>query len=451
MTSSTETQAPGASPGAVRAEVRAVVRLAVPAVVGQIALTLMGLVDTLMVARLGTEALAATALGAVWCFGSLLPAMGVLFGLDPIVAQAHGARDGATCGRALQHGLWVSLMLSVPIILLWLLTESVLRLAGQDPALSALAHDYALSQCFSAPFFLGFCALRQYLSGRGIVTPSTLVVIVANGVNVVLNWALIFGHLGFDAHGVVGAGIATGLSRVFMCVALAALVFGARLHEEAWAPWEPLARAWTGIRALLAHGIPLGAQVGLEVWGFQLAALCAGRLGADSLAAHSIVLQVASFTFMVPFGISFAAATRVGNLIGAGRLADSRLAAWTSIALGAGFMCLSALGFLLLRHAVPRAFDAEPEVLLLAASIMPIAGAFQVFDGTQAVACGVLRGRGDTKPAAVFNLVGYYVLGIPLGWLLAFPLGMGLPGVWWGLVLGLASVAVLLVLRVRAR
>ena len=426
-------------------------RLAVPVILTQVALNLMGTVDAIMVSGLGTEALAATALGNVWAYGTLLPAMGVLFGLDPIVTQAHGAGDHARVGRALQNGMAVALLLTVPIAGLWLLTAPVLRLMGQDASLAAVAQDFVLAQLFSIPFFLGFFALRQYLSGRGIVAPALWVAGFANVVNLVLNWALIYGHLGLEPRGVVGAGLATGISRLLMCVGLFALLPSLGLHDLALSAWDRSAVAWRELKELLAHGLASGAAFGAEVWGFQVMALLAGLLGAETLAAHSIVLNLASLTFMMPLGISVAAATRVGNLIGAGDLIGSRRAAWIAIAMGAGVMAFSAATFVLLRWTLPAIWRPEPSVLALAAAIMPIAGAFQVFDGTQVVGCGVLRGRGDTKPAAFFNLVGYYVLGIPLGWFAAFRLGWGLPGLWWGLTAGLMTVAVLLLLRVRRR
>ena len=433
----------------VRVETVALARLAVPVILTQVATTLMGLVDTLMVARLGTDALAATSLGSVWVFGTLLPAMGVLFGMDPIVTQAHGARDTVRTGAALRKGLVVAALVTLPVAALWLVTDRVLLLAGQRADLAALAHDYAVAQVFSIPFFLGFTALRHSLSGRGVMRPAMWITWLANGVNAVLNWALIFGHLGFEPHGVVGAGVATGLSRVFMFLALLAFVLGFNLHERALFAWDWTVLRWRELRELVGHGVSTGAQVGLEVWGFQSVALLAGRLGAEALAAHSIVLHLASLTFMVPFGLSMAAATRVGNLLGAGDARGSRRAAWVAIATGASFMALSGVTFLLLRWRVPALWRPAPEVLALAVGIMPIAGAFQVFDGTQAVGCGVLRGRGDTRPAALFNLVGYYALGIPLAYLLAFHVGLGLRGLWWGLTLGLFTVAVLLLVRVR--
>jgi MATE family multidrug resistance protein len=191
--------------------------------------------------------------------------------------------------------------------------------------------------------------------------------------------------------------------------------------------------------------------MGLEMWAFSGSNLIAGWLGAPQLAAHTIVLNLASITFMVPLGISQGAAVRVGNLLGAGRPSQARMASWVAIAMGAAVMTVSATAFVVLREVLPAAYTKDATVLALAASILPVAAAFQVFDGTQAVACGVLRGMGKPRPAAVFNLIGYWVLALPIGTWLALRTDAGLAGLWWGLAGGLCLVAVGLVIWIRAR
>lgn len=429
----------------VRAELRRLTALALPIAATQVSNMLLGVVDTLMLGRFSVEALSAASLANVWIWGSLHLAMGVLFGVDPIVAQAHGARDGARAAFALQRGLVLALCLSVPLALLWLGTEEFLRATGQDAALSAAAERYTRLQIPSVPFFLAFLALRQYLQGREIVRPALVVILFANVVNAVLNYALIFGHLGAPRLGLDGAAIATSLSRAACLLALAALVLRLRLHEGAWVPWSRRAFAPRGLGEILALGIPVGVQISLEAWAFSGAALLAGLIGTEELAAHTIVLNMATLSFMMPLGIALAAVTRVGNLIGARRPDDAQRAAWVALALGGGVMAASATLFLVLREWLPRLYTADATVVALAAGILPIAAAFQVFDGVQVVGCGVLRGMGRTRPAAVFNGISYWLLGIPLGWWLGLRAGWGLAGVWWGLCIGLAVVASLLV------
>jgi len=224
------------------------------------------------------------------------------------------------------------------------------------------------------------------------------------------------------------------------------LVVAFRLHEGAWVPWSRAAFAPGGLRALLAIGFPISLQMSLEMWAFAASNFIAGRLGAEAVAAHGVVMNLASITFMVPLGIAQGTAVRVGNLIGAGEITQSQRAAWLGIAMGAGFMTLSAVGFVIGRDLLPRLYTPELAVIAGAAAILPIAGAFQVFDGTQSVASGVLRAMGRPGPAAVFNLVGYWGLALPLGGWLALRGGAGLVGLWWGLCAGLVVVAIGLVL-----
>jgi MATE family multidrug resistance protein len=386
---------------------------------------------------MGGVALAETCL-----FGTLMVGIGLVHGMDPLVSQSHGAGRGEDAGRALQQGLVVALLASVPIAIAWLHVDKILSLTDQDPVLAALGQSYAAPQAWSVPFGLAFIALRGYVQGRGIMTPPLWVILGTNVLNVFLNWVLIFGKLGMPAMGVEGAGIATAISRAAMPIALALLVFGRGLHRGAWTGWSREALA---IRPTLAIGVPVAVQLGLEVWAFNLSTQIAGKLGEETVAAHSIVLKLASFTFMMPLGISTAAATRVGNQIGAGDPAGARRAAFASLGLGAAVMGCSALVFLVLPGTLAALLTDKKEVIALALTIFPIAAAFQIFDGTQVVGGGVLRGMGTPRPAAIFNLLGYYGLALPLGCTLAFRGGMGVRGVWIGLAVGLAAVAVLLV------
>ncbi len=434
-----------------RRELRRLIRLAGPVVITQVTSMLMGVVDILMVGHVGVNSLGGASLGRLWVFGTLLLGMGVVFGIDPLITQAHGRRDSRGLGIAAQRGAVLALLLGLPLAVAWLYTGKVLRLLGQDPVLAELAQDYVLVQIPSLPAVLLFTVLRQYLQGRGIMRPAMWTAILANLVNVALNWVLIFGHLGAPAMGLVGAGIATTITRWIMFAVLTAITLRYRLYAGGWVPWSREAVRLNGLREILHMGFPVGLQMGLEVWAFEIATLMAGGLGAVPLAAHTIALNLASLSFMVPLGISQAAVTRVGNLIGEGRPRDAQLASWVAMGMGAGVMTVSAVAFVILRGTLVRIYTPEPAVIAAGAAILPIAAAFQIFDGTQVVGSGVLRGMGRTRPAAGFNLIGYYGLALPLAWWLAIRQGLGLPGIWWGLCLGLATVAGLLVLFIARR
>jgi len=432
-------------------ELRRLRALAAPAIVTQLGWIMMGVVDTVMVGHVSVDALGAVSLGHAWVVGTMMVGFGVVLGIDPIVSQAHGAGDGRRLGIALQQGLVVSLLVSIPVAATWLVTEPALLLLGQSGDLARTAHSYVLVQLPSIPFFLAFTALRQYLQGRGMIRPVMWVILFANLANACLNWVFIYGRLGAPAMGAVGAGLATCLTRTGLLFGLLWIVRRYRLNEGAWVPWSREAFRRAGLLQILWFGLPVGIQIGLEIWAFHFATIFAGRLGKAELAASTIVLNLASVSFMVPLGISMGAVTLVGNRIGAGDRHGAQRAAWVALASGAGVMVVSALVFALGRAWLPRLYTRDAGVTALAAAALPIAAAFQLFDGTQVVGGGILRGMGRTRPAAVFNLLGYYALGLPLAWVLGFEAGWGLPGIWAGLAFGLFAVALALVLWVWRR
>ncbi len=434
----------------IRVELRRLLILAVPIIVSQLGSMLLGVVDMLMVGHVGVDALAAASLGVVWTWGTMAMGMGLVFGIDPIVSQAYGAGAGETFGRAVQRGLVLAVLVSIPLARLWLWTEPALLYAGQSPELARMAHEYVLMQLPGLPTFLIYIVLRQSLQARGITAPGMWVVLVANLLNVVLNLWLIYGvtlgPLSIPALGLRGAGIATGLTRATLALGLGLWVWRAQLLADAWPRWR-----WRevldprGLGEILRHGVPVGLQFSFEMWAFQIATLLAGQIGAAALAAHTVVLNLASLSFMVPLGISMAATTRVGNLLGAGRPQPAQRSAWVALALGSGVMAVSAALFVLLRGALPQLYTGDVEVVTVAASLLPIAAAFQLFDGTQVVGGAILRAMGKTVVAACFHLVAFYGLALPLAYWLAFTRGLDVPGLWWGLTAGLGTLAVLFV------
>ena len=439
-------------PPARTSELRPLARLAGPIVLSQVGSHLMVAVDTAMIGHASSKALTASGIASVWLTGTSMLAYGVLHGMDPIVTQAHGAGDDERAHLALRRGVVVALLVGVLLALVWSVTGPALRvLGGQDPEIAAMAHRYALAQLPTVPFGMLFIALRQYLQGRGVLRPMVWAAVWGNLFNAAANGLLIYGGLGIPALGLTGAGIATGLTRLVMFLLVLGHAHGHPLMPDRW--WPRTRRAFEAgpLWQLIRIGVPVGVQMGLEVWAFGLSTLMAGWLGVTAGAAHMVALNLASLSFMVPLGVSMAATTRVGNLLGAGEPARAQRAAWTAMATGATCMAVSGLTFLLARTTIPRIYSSDPEVLAAAAAILPIAAAFQVVDGIQVTGAGVLRGMGNTRPAALFNLLGYWILGLPLGWWLAFEGGHGLAGVWWGLALGLLVVAVCLVAWIRWR
>jgi MATE family multidrug resistance protein len=341
----------------------------------------------------------------------------------------------------MQRGVLLALAISVPIGVALAFTRQALVLLGQDPHLASEAARYAAVQIPSVPCFLVFMAVRQWLQGREIVRPAMWLMLVANVFNVAANYVLIFGAFGLPGFGLVGAGAASALTRVFTMLGLIAWVRAFGLHVGAWS--APGRHLFDGreLGKIVWIGSAVAIQLGLEIWAFSATTLLAGLLDPVSLAAHTIAINLAALSFMMPLGVSQGAAVRVGNLIGAGEPDRAQRAAAVAMTLGGAVMVVSAVLFVALRWSVPRVFTEDPAAIAACAAVLPIAAAFQIFDGVQVVGCGVLRGMGHTRPAAIFNFVGYWVVGLPLGAMLALHLGYGLPGIWWGLATGLLLVA----------
>jgi MATE family multidrug resistance protein len=430
-------------------EVSRLASLAVPVAFSNLGMISMGAVDQLLLGHYGTLQLAAVGLANPWVFGTIMFANGVLLGLDPIIARAHGARDGARSAQALHTGLVLAAVLTVPVALLWWFTRPVLVAAGQDPELAAMSAKFVHTQIPSIPFFLGNTVLSRYLQNREHVRQTVVVMAVANAVNALSAWTLIYGRLGAPELGVVGAGLATCATRIASTFTLIAWTRAFRLHEGAWEPFSRRALEWRSHAEILRLGVPIALQTCTEMWAFGLASFIAGPLGAVQLAAHQVAMQFASITFMIPLGVSQAVSIRAGNLLGAGRPEAAARAGWIGIAGSAAFMSLAAATFILGRDALPQIFTNDAAVVAACAAVMPIAGAFEVFDGTQAAACGMLRGMGRPMPATVMNLIGYWLISLPLGGWLALRTSFGLRGLWLGLCLGLIVVAVGLVLWLR--
>jgi MATE family multidrug resistance protein len=280
------------------------------------------------------------------------------------------------------------------------------------------------------------------------VRPILIAIVLANLVNAGLDWVLIFGHLGAPAMGAVGSGWATSISRWFLAALIAALAWPDL--RSTFVPWTRDAFDVAAMRRVVALGAPIGVQIGLEMAAFNVTGLLIGRMGKVQLAGHTAALSLASLTFMVPLGVGISSSVLVGNAIGRGDAPSARRAAGAGFLCGVGFMAASALVLVALPGLLARAYTDVDAVVVVAASLIPIAGVFQVFDGLQVVSAGVLRGAGDTRAPLLSNVLGFWLVGMPVSLWLGFRTGLGVVGLWWGFVAGLAAVAVFLVLRVRA-
>ncbi len=430
-----------------RADLAALLRLAGPLVLIQVGTMLMGVVDTMMVGRLSAAALAAAALANLYFFSFGMFGMGVLFALDPIVAQGLGARDELAVRRGLQRGLVLATVVAVPVSLMLLTVRPVLEFVGQPAEIVPAAAGYVYRTIPSVWPFYVFVVLRQTLQAHHRTGAIMFTIVVSNLLNAGLNYVWIYGELGFPAMGLLGSAWATTVSRWFMAALL--LVLGWRHLSHYLRRLAPNLLDAAAFARMLRIGLPIGAQFVLESGAFGVVALLMGWLGVTQVAAHQVVLNLASLTFMVPLGVASAAAVIVGHAVGRGDAGGVRRSTVAALAVGAGFMALMAVLLIGAPELLSRAYTSDPGVLALAVLLMPIAGVFQVFDGLQVVSIGLLRGLGDTRVPMLVNIVGFWCIGIPVSLTLGFVVGYGAVGLWWGLVVGLVMVATFLIVRVR--
>jgi multidrug resistance protein, MATE family len=420
-----------------RQEFRPMFALALPVVLAELGWMAMGVVDTLMVGRLSPEAIGAVGIGSSLFMGIVVFAMGLLLGLDTLVSQAYGGGRLEECHRWLLHGIVMSLVVTVPTTLTIFGLSRLLGGWGIDPGVLRLTQPYLEVVSWSVFPLLMYATFRRYLQGMGVVRPVMIALFVANLANVVVNWILIFGKFGAPAMGVRGAAWATVAARVVMAGYLLVVILVREHGRRPGLLETPLVIERRRLARLFTLGFPAAAQITLEVGVFAAATALAGRLVPTSLAAHQIALNIAACSFMVPLGVASAGAVRVGHAVGRGDAAGAERAGWTALLLGAGFMLVAAAFFVLAPGALIGAFTHDAGVLALGSSLLFVAAVFQLFDGIQGVATGVLRGLGDTRTPMVWNLFGHWCIGLPLGYTLCFLLGLGVIGLWWGLSTGL--------------
>ena len=423
-----------------RQEMRPTFSLAVPVVIAEVGWVSMQIVDIAMVGRLGPEAIGAVGVGSALFLAFSVFGMGLLLGLDTLVSQAFGARDRALCDGWLRHGVFLALVLALPVGLLARIAGSRLDIWGFDPGVLMLVRPYFAIVTWSLPLLLLYAAFRRYLQAVAVVRPVMVALVTANVVNAGANWMLIFGNLGAPALGVDGAGWATCISRAYMVIVLTVAV-----SCQGVRPWTLIAGVRPdGLRRILGLGWPAATQTTLEYGAFAAVTMLAGRLEPATLAAHQIVINLAGLTFMVPLGIASAGAVRVGHAVGRRDAAGASAAGWTAIALGTGFMAAAAATFLAAPRAILGLFTGDGHVVEVGLTLIVVVALFQIFDGLQGVATGTLRGLGDTRTPMFLNLAGHWMLGLPVGYLLCFVIGWGVVGLWIGLSTGLVVVGSLL-------
>lgn len=447
-----------ASPRSWLAEAQAMLALSWPMVLTNVAQTAMTATDVVMMGHLGPQALAAGALGSNLYTAFLIFGIGVMSAVSPMIAielgrKRHAVRD---LRRTVRQGFWAAATMAGPMWLILWQAETILNAMGQDPALAKAAASYVHTlQWGLLPFFFYLC-LRGFVAAVQRPRWAFIVVLFAVPFNAFANWCLMFGNLGFPTLGLPGSGLATALSSALMFAGLALVVSLDRrfrryhLLGRFWVP------DWPRYRSYWRIGFPIGLTVAFEVVIFNGAAFMMGLIGENSLAAHAIAIQIASLTFMVPLGIGQAGTVRVGRAFGAGEGEGVRRAGAVALILALSFMALTALLMALapqwlVAPFLDRSKPGAEEVAALAMTFLSYAAIFQLADGAQVVGSAILRGLGDTRLPMIFAGLGYWGIGLPLSAALGFLTPLAGRGIWIGLAIGLAVVAVMMLVRWAAR
>ena len=425
-------------------------KLALPLVIAQLAQNTLSFVDTLMVGRLGNDALAGIAIGSTVFHLVLIVMTGVILGVGPVVSQAIGAGDQKTASKAVRQGLWIGLFLFLPAFAFYWNVYPILIAFGQEPETAKASSEYLRAISWGLLPALWVMALRGFLEGHSDTKPIMVVAFLGIVANVALNYVLMYGKFGFPALGLVGTGYASSI--VYSCGFILFAIYIYRTYREQ--------RVFAGVRSpdaamigeLFRVGGPIGLTLGFEMGMFSAAAIAMGTLGKLELAAHQIALQTAATSFMIPLGLAIATSVRVGHAIGRESIEDARLAGTAGMIVCSGVMAVCAILFWLFPQTIISFYIdmqdvANKQVISFATGFLAIAALFQVADGLQVCASLSLRGLKDTKISMILTLISYWGIGVPTGAALCWLFGMGGNGLWLGMTFGLATAAVLLTIR----
>lgn len=441
----------GGEMGSLRREFRPMLALASPLALAELGWMAMGVVDTIMAGPLGAGAVGAGSLGNMVFYPIATWGVGVLLGMDTLVSQSFGAKDLRDCRRTLVNGVWLALGLAPLLALvLWGLIP-LLGAAGTNPRVMLLLAPYLKALIPGVLPLLLFTAFRRYIQAIDFVKPVTFALVSANLVNFAGDWLLMYGHFGAPAMGLAGSGWSTTIARGYMAAVLGlAIVWHGRQSgcPPIDVPWRP---DFARVRRLVGLGLPAAGQIVLEGAVFAIVSVLAARLDEASLAAHGIAVQVIATTYMVPLGISSAAAVRVGQAVGRRDRLGVGHAGWAALLLSSLFMGAAGLALWTVPHTIVRWFIGDASVIATGGVLLRIAAFFELFDGVQVVATGALRGLGDTRTPMLLHFAGYWLVGLPVAYVLCFRYGWGAAGIWSGLSAALILIGAALVLVWRRR
>lgn len=424
-------------------------QLALPVMLSQLGHVMMGVADNVMVGHVGVTSLAAAGLALVAFNVLFLFGIGVSFAITPLVASAHGENNDDRITSVLKHGLVVNTINGMVLCSVVWMGQGILYHLNQPDEVVALAIPYLRIVSFSLIPVMVFQSFKQFAEGLSRTRVAMVVVLLTNVLNITLNYILIYGHLGFDAMGLEGAAWATLVSRVVMMLMIALYIHRNTYFRKYRMAFVPGGYSRALFVTLLNLGIPSGLQFIFEVIAFDFSLVMMGWLGAETQAAHQIAINMATVSYMTTSGLAAAAAVRVGYFLGSGDPVNLRKAAYSLLTMALFVMFLWSILFIGGRHWLPQFYVADTNVIEIASSLLIIAGLFQLADGTQVVCASALRGLQDVKIPSLFILVAYWIIGLPLGYVLGFRQEQGAQGIWMGLLTGLTLTAIALFLRFR--
>jgi MATE family multidrug resistance protein len=428
-------------------------RLAVPIIVSQLGHTIVHLADSVIVGHFaGTLQLAAVSLVNSLFMLILVLGLGIAYGLTPLMAQENGRKNYDECGRLLSSSLLINLLTG---ILLYLLLNFGMLLIidhiGQSPQVVAYAKPYLKFLAFSIIPLMIFQTFKQFTEGLGYTKQAMYISIWGNLINIIIGIILVKGMFGIKPMGVLGVGISTLTDRILMAVVMSIYVFRSRNFKPYLHSFSLFfIDKWRSVK-LLKIGAPVALQYSFEISAFSGAAILIGTIGAVEQAAHQVAINLASVTYMLASGVASAATIKTGNNLGKNNLLDLRRSAVASYHVIILFMSITAILFVCANNILPYVYTEDLAVIHIAAQLLIIAGFFQLFDGTQVVGLGVLRGMGDVNVPTFITFVAYWIIGIPLGYVLGIQLHLGVNGIWYGLTFGLLTASILLFIRFQKR
>ena len=420
-------------------------KLSVPIIFGEITQISLGLIDSAMVGSISYKLLAASALVNSVMNIPFVIGIGFTMSISQKVAQAHGSYDAKRVSHFLYNGFWLCLVSALLISLGLELSKDILFHLNQDEEVAQLAVPFWHIMGFSVIPSLLFMGLKQFADGLEKTKTAMLLSFLALPINVFLNWLLIFGNWGFQRMELAGAGLGTLITRVIILLAMIGVLFYHKTFRRYIVVRKTQWKVnWKTMKELLSIAVPSGLQAGMETGVFAVSGILIGTIGAVEQAAHQIAIQCASFTFMVSLGLSQGNAIRIGNAFGRKDWSAIDTIGKSTLVSGLIYGVFCAVFFTLFRNQLPLIFNDEVQVVTLAGSLLLYAAIFQISDASQAIAVGSLRGMNDVKYPTFMMIIAYWLIGLPIGWYLAFKANMGAAGIWVGLVVGLTLVSVIL-------